>query len=66
MHKEKLPHHVEEPISEYGSYTYADYLRWNMEEMVELIKGNVFKQAAAPRVNHQRVVGHFPRNSSIF
>jgi Uma2 family endonuclease len=55
MEKDKLPHHVEEPISEYGSYTYADYLRWNMEEMVELIKGKIFKQAAAPRVNHQRV-----------
>lgn len=25
-----------------------------MEEMVELIKGKVFKQATAPRVNHQR------------
>jgi len=54
---------LEEPQSEYlpsgagGRYTYADYLSWQMEEMVELIKGKIFRQAAAPRVNHQRVSG---------
>lgn len=55
---------VEEPQSEYlptgkvnGVYTYADYLSWQMDEMVELIKGKIFRQAAAPRVNHQRVSG---------
>ncbi len=48
---------LEEPLSEYGHYTYADYLTWQMEEMVELIKGKIFRQAAAPRVNHQKVSG---------
>jgi Uma2 family endonuclease len=28
-----------------------------MEEMVELIKGKIFRQAAAPRVIHQRISG---------
>lgn len=64
MDKQDLKNKVEEPSADYmpsgkadGNYTYADYLTWQMEEMVELIKGKIFKQAAAPRVNHQRVAG---------
>jgi Uma2 family endonuclease len=64
MEKEEIKNKVEEPSAEYlpsgqadGCYTYADYLTWQMDEMVELIKGKIFKQAAAPRVNHQRVAG---------
>ncbi len=37
-----------------GSYTYADYLLWQFQERLELIKGHIFKMAA-PRVNHQRI-----------
>jgi Uma2 family endonuclease len=55
MEKDDLKDRVEEPASAYGHYTYADYLTWQMDEMVELIKGKIFKQAAAPRVNHQRL-----------
>lgn len=33
---------VKEPDITYGKYSYADYLSWDMEEMVELIKGKVF------------------------
>lgn len=55
MENQELKNKVEEPFVEYGRYTYADYLTWQLDEMVELIKGKVFKQAAAPRVNHQRV-----------
>ncbi|HSJ67641.1 MAG TPA: Uma2 family endonuclease, partial [Anditalea sp.] len=43
------------PTGEGCRYTYADYLSWQMEEKVELIKGKIFRQAAALRVNHQRV-----------
>lgn len=44
---------VKKPDIEYGRYTYADYLTWEMDEMVELIKGKVFKrEAAAPRMSH--------------
>lgn len=49
-------HVVKEPDIEYGRYTYADYLTWDMDVMVELIKGKVFKRdAAAPRMSHQKV-----------
>lgn len=55
MEKQDLKNKFEEPFTEYGRYSYSDYLTWQIDEMVELIKGKVFKQAAAPRVNHQRV-----------
>lgn len=55
----KKQHSVNEPDIEYGRYTYADYLTWEMDEMVELIKGKVFKRdAAAPRMSHQRISIH--------
>lgn len=36
-------------------YNAGQYLQWRFEEMVELIKGKVFKMSPAPRSNHQRV-----------
>lgn len=36
-------------------YTYADYLTWQLDEMVELIRGKVFKMSPAPSRLHQRV-----------
>ncbi len=57
MEKEEEKNIVSEPYSEYGSYTYADYLTWDIDHMVELIKGKVFRQAAAaPRRIHQELV----------
>ncbi|MEB2786073.1 Uma2 family endonuclease [Algoriphagus persicinus] len=47
---------VQEPFTEYGVYSYADYLTWEIDEMVELIKGKVFRSAAAPRKKHQQIV----------
>lgn len=38
-----------------GTYTYADYLLWQLEERVELFRGKIFAMSPAPRVNHQRV-----------
>ncbi len=38
-------------------FTYADYVTWNFTEVVELIKGRVFKMAA-PLSNHQKVAGN--------
>ncbi|WP_375586301.1 Uma2 family endonuclease [Cyclobacterium xiamenense] len=47
---------VKEPDLEYSNHSYADYLTWQMEEVVELIKGRIFKKAAAaPRRIHQRI-----------
>ncbi|MDO6436618.1 Uma2 family endonuclease [Cyclobacterium sp. 1_MG-2023] len=54
---EKTKDKVKEPFSAYGSYSYADYLSWQLDEMVELIRGRVFKQAAAPLLIHQRISG---------
>lgn len=36
-----------------GSYTYADYLTWKFDEMVEIIKGRIFKLSQAPNSFHQ-------------
>ncbi|GMQ23842.1 Uma2 family endonuclease [Algoriphagus sp. oki45] len=52
----KKPETVNEPEAEYGMYSYADYLTWPIDEVVELIKGIRFKKAAAaPKRIHQRV-----------
>jgi len=48
---------TKEPFTAYGKYSYADYLTWQIDEMVEIIKGKVFKAAAAPRRKHQEVSG---------
>jgi len=39
-------------------YSYADYLTWQFDEMVELIKGKVFKMSPAPSAFHQEVSGN--------
>jgi Uma2 family endonuclease len=50
------PDTVNEPQAEFGMYSYADYLTWQFEEVVELIRGKIFKkEAAAPKRIHQRV-----------
>ena len=36
-------------------YTYADYLTWQFEEQVELIRGRIFKTYPTPNTAHQRV-----------
>ncbi|HNT49655.1 MAG TPA: Uma2 family endonuclease [Cyclobacteriaceae bacterium] len=47
---------VEEPDLSLN-YTYADYLKWDLPEMVELIRGKVFKMSPAPTSSHQRISG---------
>ncbi len=39
-------------------YTYADYLTWQFDEVVELIKGRLYKMTPAPLSEHQRVSGN--------
>jgi Uma2 family endonuclease len=47
---------AKEPSFSYGGkYSYADYLSWEMDEMVEIIKGKLFKWTAAPSRIHQKV-----------
>ncbi len=48
---------LNEPDFDYpGTYSYADYLRWTIEERVELIKGKIFKMSG-PLRRHQVVAG---------
>ena len=50
---------VNDPASLYGSnYTYADYLKFEFDEMVELIRGKVFRMSPAPATDHQRIAGN--------
>jgi hypothetical protein len=41
---------------ENGLYTYADYLTWEFDERVELIKGKIFRMGEdAPKTIHQKI-----------
>ncbi len=40
------------------TYSYADYLTWRFDGMVELIKGKLFIQSPAPAERHQRIIGN--------
>jgi Uma2 family endonuclease len=39
-----------------GTYSYADYLTWQLEESVELIKGKIMAMSPAPSRKHQTVI----------
>ncbi|HEV7379989.1 MAG TPA: Uma2 family endonuclease [Dyadobacter sp.] len=41
------------------TYSYADYLKWQLKERVELIKGKIFKMSPAPARMHQVISGNF-------
>jgi Uma2 family endonuclease len=45
-----------------GTYTYADYLLWQFEERLELIKGKIFKMSPAPSTLHQRISSRLQGN----
>jgi Uma2 family endonuclease len=45
---------IEEPDLS-GTYTYSDYLTWSLPEMVELIRGKIFKMSPAPGSMHQKI-----------
>lgn len=38
-----------------GTYTYADYLKWQFSESVELIRGHIYRMSPAPKRIHQQV-----------
>ncbi|GAB6141661.1 Uma2 family endonuclease [Methylosoma difficile] len=38
-----------------ATYSYADYLTWQLEETVELIRGKIRLMAPAPNLKHQRI-----------
>lgn len=48
-------------------YSYADYLKWQFDEYVELIKGRIFKKMSpAPLRKHQKVVTTLSREFGVF
>ena len=49
-----------------GTYTYADYLKWQFDESVELIKGKLFKMSPAPKRAHQLAVSHLLVDISLY
>ncbi len=38
-----------------ATYSYADYMKWNFAERIELIKGKLFKMSPAPKRVHQEI-----------
>lgn len=38
-----------------GTYSYADYLKWQFDDFVEIIKGKVYKMPPAPTRYHQDI-----------
>lgn len=47
---------AKEPVINYDrSYTYADYLKLEIDEMVEIIRGKIFRMCAAPSTKHQGI-----------
>ncbi len=49
-----------------GTYSYADYLTWQFDETVELIKGQVLLMCPAPNVKHQRIARKLIRKLDVF
>ncbi|MBL6986685.1 MAG: Uma2 family endonuclease [Methylobacter sp.] len=39
-----------------GTYSYADYLTWQLKETVELIKGKIMAMSPAPSLKHQSII----------
>ncbi len=55
-YKDKEPENMvlNEPSVAFGdNFTYADYLTFQFDEMVELIKGKIYKMSPAPKAKHQ-------------
>lgn len=38
-----------------GTYSYADYLKWQFDDFVEIIKGKIYKMSPAPLRYHQQI-----------
>lgn len=47
------------------SYTYADYVKWTFQEVVELIKGRIIPMAA-PLSNHQQTSSNLHATFKVF
>ena len=48
------------------SYSYADYLTWQIKETVELIKGKIMLMSPAPNVRHQDISTNLMSYLSVY
>ena len=47
---------AKEPFVDYAKiYTYGDYLKFEIDEMVEIIRGKILRMSPAPRTKHQGI-----------
>ncbi|MFZ1582625.1 MAG: hypothetical protein WAT26_15865, partial [Saprospiraceae bacterium] len=59
IEEQNTSNELKEPSIDYDRiYTYADYLQFEFEEMVEIIRGKLFRMSPAPRVKHQLISGN--------
>ena len=51
-----------------GTYSYEDYLKWQFQERVELLRGKILPMTPAPSVRHQRILGkmHLQMGNHLF
>lgn len=52
--------------NEKGRYTYADYLKWDEGERLELIDGEIFNMSPAPSRIHQQILRELSTAFSVF
>jgi Uma2 family endonuclease len=48
------------------TYSYADYLTWQFDEAIELIKGKIMLMSPAPNVKHQDIFLNLTRSLAVF
>ena len=48
------------------TYSYADYLTWQFDEAIELIKGKIMLMSPAPNVKHQDISLNLTRSLAVF
>lgn len=55
----KEKNQVQEPETSFNKhYTYRDYLHFTFDEMVEIIKGKIFRMSPGPSASHQEISGN--------
>jgi len=62
MEQDEIKYQANEPITEYGKYSNADYLNRQFDEMVESIRVKLYRNAAAPQRIHQEISGKLFNN----
>ncbi len=59
LQEELKYNNASEPDFTYGGYTYEDYLKFDLDYTVEVIRGKLFKMSPAPGSSHQEISTNF-------